>query len=505
MAAELQPSDISRANPAVGLQQTLNKQKKALRQNGIPDYKQRVAALKVLKKLLLKHQDEWIKAVSADFGNRSAHETVLAEIFVVASEIDDAIRHLRSWMKPRVERAAWQYAPAVTKILYQPKGVIGVIGAWNYPIQLNLGPAVGAIAAGNHVMIKPSELAPKTAELMADLISHAYPTSYFTVCTGDVDVSAAFSSLPFDHICFTGSSRVGKIIMRNAAEHLTPVTLELGGKSPAIVAEDAVPKLAAARIARGKFLNAGQTCVAPDYVLVHESMRDQLVADIRDKVDQAYGDVANSDDYTHIVCEPHYQRHKDLVADAEAKGGKIVPATTKTIEPDDAKQMFPPTLVLNPTDDMRLMQEEIFGPILPIKTYRTIDEAIDYINDNDKPLALYYFGESKKGQNHVLENTLSGGVTINDTLYHLPQPNLPFGGVGTSGMGHYHGHFGFLEFSKQKPVFIQSRATLLDLLSPPYGRIMNLTLRILVGWKRDVAKVKVANAPKIVKEKRSGQ
>ncbi|MDD9893199.1 MAG: coniferyl aldehyde dehydrogenase [Gammaproteobacteria bacterium] len=503
MAAELQATDLHKAKPEIWLNDLLSKQRKALRQAGTPDYKKRIDALKALKKGLLDHQDEWVAAVSADFGNRSAHETVLAEIFVVVSEIDDAIKHLRSWMKPTIERAVWQYAPAVTKILYQPKGVVGVIGAWNYPIQLNLGPVVGAVAAGNHVMVKPSELAPKTAALMEDIISHSFPTSYVTVCNGDVDVSAAFSSLAFDHICFTGSTRVGKIIMRNAAENLVPVTLELGGKSPAIVGTDAISKMAAARIARGKFLNAGQTCVAPDYVLVHEAMRDQLVADLRDKVAQAYGNVAENDDYTHIVCEPHYQRHKDLVADAQEKGATIISACGGESVPDDARRMFPPTLILNPTDDMRVMQEEIFGPLLPIKTYNAIDEALDYVNDHDKPLALYYFGENKKNQDYVLENTLSGGVTINDTLYHLPQPNLPFGGVGPSGMGHYHGHFGFLEFSKQKPVFIQSRLSFLDLLTPPYGRIMNTALRILVGFRSNAAKVKVANAPKMVKEKRN--
>lgn len=502
MAAELQATELHKAKPEVWLRELLDKQKKALRKAGTPDYKQRIDALKALKKGLMNHQDEWVAAVSADFGNRSAHETVLAEIFVVVSEIDDAIKHLRSWMKPKIERAVWQYAPAVTKILYQPKGVVGVIGAWNYPIQLNLGPVVGAIAAGNHVMVKPSELAPKTAELMEDIISHSFPTSYITVCNGDVDVSAAFSSLPFDHICFTGSTRVGKIIMRNAAENLTPVTLELGGKSPAIVGTDAVCKMAAARIARGKFMNAGQTCVAPDYVLVHESMHDQFVADMRDKVTQAYGEVVANDDYTHILCEPHFQRHVDLVADAREKGATVISAAHTEPSPDAEHQLFPPTLVVNPTDDMRVMQEEIFGPILPIKTYKTIDEAINYVNDHDKPLALYYFGESKKGQNHVLENTLSGGVTVNDTIYHLPQPNLPFGGVGPSGMGHYHGHFGFLEFSKQKPVFIQAKLGFMDLLSPPYGRVMNLILRVLVGWRSDAAKVKVANAPRVVKEKR---
>jgi coniferyl-aldehyde dehydrogenase len=502
MAAELQPTDLHQVKPEIWLGELLNKQRKALRQAGTPDYKKRIDALKALKKGLTDHQDAWVAAVSADFGNRSAHETVLAEIFVVVSEIDDAIKHLRSWMKPKVERAVWQYAPAVTKILYQPKGVVGVIGAWNYPIQLNLGPVVGALAAGNHVMVKPSELAPKTAALMEDIISHSFPTSYVTVCNGDVDVSAAFSAMAFDHICFTGSTRVGKIIMRNAAENLVPVTLELGGKSPAIVGTDAISKMAAARIARGKFLNAGQTCVAPDYVLVHESMRDQLVADLRDKVAQAYGNVAENDDYTHIVCEPHYQRHKDLVADAQEKGATIISACGGESVPDDARRMFPPTLILNPTDDMRVMQEEIFGPLLPIKTYNRLDEALDYVNDRDRPLALYYFGENKKNQDYVLENTLSGGVTINDTLYHLPQPNLPFGGVGPSGMGHYHGHFGFLEFSKQKPVFIQTRLAFLDLLTPPYGRLANTVLRVLVGWRSDAAKVKVANAPKMVKEKR---
>lgn len=502
MAEQLQAATTQQGAPEVWLQALLSKQKKALRHNGIPTYKQRIAALKVLKQGLVNHQDDFVAAVSADFGNRSAHETVLAEIFVVVSEIDDAIRHLRRWMKPTVERAVWQYAPATTQILYQPKGVVGVIGAWNYPIQLNLGPAVGAIAAGNHVMIKPSELAPRTAQLIEDIVSNSYPTSYFTICNGDVDVSAAFSAMPFDHICFTGSGRVGKIIMRNAAENLTPVTLELGGKSPAIVGTDAVSKMAAARIARGKFMNAGQTCVAPDYVLVHESMRDQFVADMRDKVAQAYGNVSENDDYTHIVCEAHYQRHKDLIADAEAQGATVISACGSESKPDDSRRMFPPTLVVNPTDDMRVMQEEIFGPILPIKTYKTIDEAIDYINDNDNPLALYYFGEGKKGQKHVLEKTLSGGVSINDTIYHLPQPNLPFGGVGASGMGHYHGHFGFLEFSKQKPVFVQSKVSFLDLLTPPYGRIMNLALRVLVGWKNGSAKVQVANATKIVREKR---
>jgi coniferyl-aldehyde dehydrogenase len=231
-------------------------------------------------------------------------------------------------------------------------------------------------------------------------------------------------------------------------------------------------------------------------------MRDQLVADLRDKVAQAYGNVAENDDYTHIVCEPHYQRHKDLVADAQEKGATIISACGGESVPDDARRMFPPTLILNPTDDMRVMQEEIFGPLLPIKTYNRLDEALDYVNDRDRPLALYYFGENKKNQDYVLENTLSGGVTINDTLYHLPQPNLPFGGVGPSGMGHYHGHFGFLEFSKQKPVFIQTRLAFLDLLTPPYGRLANTVLRVLVGWRSDAAKVKVANAPKMVKEKR---
>lgn len=491
-------------NPKESLSALLTQQKKALRDNGTPNYKQRRAALITLKNKLLERQDDFVAAVSADFGNRSAHETVLAEIFVIVSEIDDAVKHLKKWMKPTVERAVWQYAPAVTKILYQPKGVVGVIGAWNYPIQLVLGPVVGAIAAGNHIMMKPSELAPRTAELLEDVVSHNFPRSYMAVCNGDIEVSSAFSSLPFDHICFTGSTRVGKIIMRNAAENLTPVTLELGGKSPAIVGQDAILKMAAARIARGKFLNAGQTCVAPDYVLVHEDQRDEFVELLQAKTNQAYGNAAENDDYTHILCEPHFNRHNELVADAESKGGTVISAC-EGCSPDPKTQMFPPTVVINPSDDMRIMQEEIFGPILPVKTYKSIDEAIDYINDNPNPLALYYFGEGKKGQNHVLEYTLSGGVSINDTIYHLPQPNLPFGGVGGSGMGHYHGHFGFLEFSKQKPVFIQSRIAFLDLLTPPYGRVMNLALKILVGWRNKSAKVQVANASDIVKQQRENK
>ncbi len=463
------------------LMEILNRQRAAIRRDAAPSYERRMQALADLRALLVARQNDVAAAVSGDFGNRSVHETCLAEVMVVLTEIDDCRKHLKKWMKPERRWADWQFWPGRTELLCQPLGVVGVIGAWNYPVQLTLAPMVGAIAAGNHVMVRPSEIAPATGEILQKLLGEIYDASFVSVCTGGLEVSMAFSTLPFDHICFTGSSRVGKIIMQNAAATLTPVTLELGGKSPAVVGRNVPLEKVARRLMRGKLLNAGQTCVAPDYVLVPPERRDELVAAIQASVATMYPGFGGNPDYTTIVNDSQYRRLRGLIADAEKKGARIVPAGPGGEAPDDQRRVLPPVLVLDATDEMELLHEEIFGPILPILPYGTIDEAIDYINDRDRPLALYYFGDDEGEQRKVLDRTLSGGVTINDTLYHVPQTKLPFGGVGASGMGHYHGQHGFLTFSKQRSVFVQSRRTLLDLLRPPYGRLIDTVLSFMTG------------------------
>jgi coniferyl-aldehyde dehydrogenase len=446
-----------------------------------PDVPRRIRALRALLKALRARREEFVQAVTEDFGGRARQETLLLEVFPVVDTIQHAIRHLPQWMRPRPAAAGWQFLPGRARVVYQPLGVVGVIGAWNYPLLLSLSPVVSALAAGNHAMLKPSELAPRTADLLARMVSDLFPADYVTVVTGGTETGAAFAALPFDHLLFTGSTRVGKLIMRSASEHLTPVTLELGGKSPALVHPDFPARTAAARIMAGKLYNAGQTCIAPDYVLVEEGAREEFVRLAAEAAATMYPRLADNPDFTRIVNRQHYQRLRGLVGDATQRGAEMLEVNPARESANEQNRVFLPTLLWNVSDQMTVMQEEIFGPVLPVVTYRSLDEAIEYVNARPRPLALYYFDRNSKRVEAVLARTTSGGVTVNDTIFHIAQNDLPFGGVGASGMGSYHGFDGFLTFSKKKGVFLQSRFTTLGMLRPPYGALARRVTDFLIG------------------------
>ncbi len=365
--------------------------------------------------------------------------------------------------------------------MYQPLGVVGILSAWNYPLFLSIGPMIGAIAAGDHVMLKPSELAPQSAELIRSMIAEIYPPEYVTVITGDAAVAADLARLPFDRLLFTGSERIGRLVMKAASENLTPVTLELGGKSPALIHSDYPLRTAVERILTGKLYNAGQTCVAPDYVLLPANQKDEFLKLSRQLISGMYPKLVANQDYTRIVNAKQYQRLASLREDARQRGAQVVEINPANEKSDEANRVFPPTLLLDVNDNMEIMHEEIFGPLLPIVLYNTLDEAIEYVNARPHPLALYYFDYDGRRVSEVLDKTASGGVTVNDCVFHVGQPNLPFGGVGPSGMGHYHGFDGFETFSKKKGVLLQSRWTPLSLLRPPYGANAHRILRFIVG------------------------
>ncbi|MCP1621930.1 coniferyl aldehyde dehydrogenase [Pseudomonas nitroreducens] len=447
------------------LETLLERQRQAYRANPLPEAGQRIQWLKSLANLLVTEQKAIIDAISSDFSNRSADETLLAEVMPSLHGVHYATKRVKKWMKPSRRSVGMQFMPASAKVIYQPLGVVGVIVPWNYPLFLAIGPLTGALAAGNRVMIKMSESTPESARVLKELLGKIFPEDLVAVVQGEVDVGVAFSKLPFDHLLFTGATSVGKHVMRAAAENLTPVTLELGGKSPAIVSASVPMKDAAERIAFGKSLNAGQTCVAPDYVLVPQNRVDEFVESYRQVVQGFFPKLENNPDYTAIINERQLSRLNGYLADAKARGATIVP-----LFPQAQGRRLPQALVLNVTDEMKIMQEEIFGPLLPVIPYQNLDQALSYINERDRPLALYYFGYDKREQDHVLAQTHSGGVCLNDTLLHVAQDDMPFGGVGPSGMGHYHGHEGFLTFSKAKGVFSKPRFNAARVIYPPYGK-----------------------------------
>jgi coniferyl-aldehyde dehydrogenase len=434
-----------------------------------PTLAQRLDRLKRLRAAVAENEGRFAQAISADFGHRSTVETAIAETLFLLTEIKHVAKHLQSWMAPRRVSTALQFWPAKNRLIPQPLGVVGIIAPWNYPLQLTLAPAIGALAAGNRVMIKPSELTPRFSALLKDVIAATFDPTEMIVTGVDGEIAKAFAALPFDHLIFTGSTRVGRLVAEAAGRNLTPLTLELGGKSPAIIDPSADLDQAAARIAYAKLLNAGQTCIAPDYAFVPKA----AVADFADRVlrhmRRMFGtDPANSD-YTSIISDRHYARLEALVADAAAKGATVIQAA----KPDDPAwkrlRKFPPTLVVGATADMTIMQEEIFGPLLPVIGYGDADEPITAINKRDRPLALYWFGTDDAARDEVLSRTVSGGVTVNDCLFHFAQIDQPRGGVGASGTGAYHGEWGFRELSQLKPVFYRSQYNRFADLYPPYG------------------------------------
>ncbi len=445
----------------------------------VPDFAQRRDDLRRLRSVFKARMDEMVGAVNADFGGRSRHETLLTDAMTVFSEIDHTLRHLGRWMRPQRRSVDWLFLPARAQVRFQPLGVIGVISPWNYPVNLALIPLVSAIAAGNHVYLKPSEHAPRTSDFLASLLAEVFPADRVAVALGGADVAAAFSALPFDHLFFTGSTAVGRHVMAAAAANLTPVTLELGGKSPAILAPGYPLATAAARIATGKWLNAGQTCIAPDYVLLPRQSRDAFAQALRSEVGARYPQLDANPDYTRIVNEGQYRRLRALLDEAREKGATVLPLREIDPAKADAERLIAPTLVLDPPSDTRLMREEIFGPILPLVSVDSVDAAIDYVNARERPLALYHFDLDRARTERVLDRTVAGGVCVNDTILHIAQSNLPFGGVGPSGMGAYHGHEGFLAFSKRKPVFYQSRLSSMALFKPPYRGLADRLAKFL--------------------------
>ncbi len=459
----------------------LDKLKAAQRKAGAPDYDTRIDHLDKLERVLIARKHDIVKAVGMDFGVRSKHESLIAEVMLVVNAIKHARAHLHEWMETEPREVSWMFLPGRAEVVMQPVGVVGIISPWNYPVQLALAPLVSVLAAGNRAILKPSELVPDTSELLKSIIAETFAADHVVVVTGGVEVSEAVSQLPLDHLVFTGSTRVGKIVMRAAAENLTPVTLELGGKSPAIVGEGFSIAQAAQKIMVGKCFNSGQTCIAPDYVMVPKGRADAFVEECRTAFAAMYPTIQTNPDYTAIINDRQYQRLQHVLEDARERGAKVVELNPKKEELDPNARKMSPHLVLHAKDDTILMQEEIFGPILPIRTYETLDEAIAYVNDHPRPLALYFFDHDQKRIDKVLRETIAGGVCINETMLHVAQDDLPFGGIGASGTGAYHAKEGFDAFTKKKPIFYQSRINGSALLRPPYGPKIDFALKMLLG------------------------
>lgn len=449
--------------------------------NRNPSLKQRVRWLDRLRTEVIRRQDDMAAAVNEDYGSRSRHEALIAEVFVVANSIKYMKSRLGKWMKPQSRHIELTFKPAKGKVHFQPKGVVGILSPWNYPYQLSLVPLATALAAGNRALIKPSELTPKCSQLMAEMLHDIFDESEVRVVTGGVEYGAAISNLPLDHLIYTGSTRVGRIVMEAAAKNLTPVTLELGGKSPTIVHKDFPVNKAAERIVMGKLFNAGQTCIAPDYVFVHEHNVDAFVSAAKAQVAKTYPTLVNNPDYTSIVNERHRARLESYIEDAQQKGAHIVELNPANESFEGAGNKLMPRLVLDVTEDMDLMNEEIFGPLLPVLTYRDVEETVRFVNARPRPLALYYFDYDKKRAQNVLENTISGGACINECLFHVVQDDLPFGGVGDSGIGAYHGPEGFETLSHKRSVFYQPRLNAASLLNPPHGGRIEKMLKLLIG------------------------
>ena len=457
------------------MQSILDRQKKAYLAEGVVSVETRLDRLDRAINILKTHGTKLSDAVAADFGHRSKNFTKMADIDGSVGPLQHAKKHVKAWMKPEKRKVMFPLGVlgGRGRVEYQPLGVVGCISPWNFPVNLTFAPLAGVFAAGNRTMIKPSEFTAQTSELMKELFAAEFDEEEVAVCTGGPDVGGGFSRLPFDHLLFTGATSVAKHVMRAAAENLVPVTLELGGKSPVVIGRSADMEAAAANIMAGKTMNAGQICLAPDYVFLPEESRGEFVEAAKNSVAKMYPDLKDNADYTSVVNERHYERLNGYLNDAREKGADLVeinPANEDFSQQEHRR--IPPTIVLDPTDDMQVMQEEIFGPILPVKQYNELSESIDYINDHDRPLGLYYFGADKAEEEHVLTHTTSGGVTTNDVMMHIMQEDLPFGGVGPSGMGSYHGYDGFKTFSHAKSIYSQSKAVskLAAAMRPPYKK-----------------------------------
>lgn len=442
----------------------------------ILDWTTRKSQLDTLEKLLSENKYKLTQAINADFGQRSEGETKFAELFSSFTSISHAKKHGKSWMKTRKAPISAVYLPARNEIEPQPLGVVGVMVPWNYPLYLAIGPMIDALTAGNRVMVKMSEAAPQFAQAFAEAVSQYFLADMVSVVVGDVDIAVAFSQLPFDHLIYTGSTEVGKKIMAAAAPNLTPVTLELGGKSPVIVLEEADLESAVNRIMTGKTLNAGQTCIAPDYVLINRKHHAQFIALAKQWMRKHYPSITTNKDYTHIINNAQFNRVRKYLDKIPEEN---IHHTTD-VQPDIDSRLMPPVIVTEPAADSELMQNEIFAPILPLIHYSELDEAITFINERPRTLTLYVFGDSDEDIKYIRAYTVSGGVCVNEIVLHALQHELPFGGVGHSGMGSYHGKIGFERFSHMKPVLIQPKMNAMNLLQPPYGIVFNKFMSMFI-------------------------
>ncbi len=425
--------------------------------------------------LLVDFKDRLVDAMCADFGHRSRTQSMFTDVAASIGPLRHAQKHLKQWMKAEKRKVGpfpLNLLGAKARIEYQPLGVVGVISPWNFPVNLTFTPLAGILAAGNRVMIKPSEYTPVTSALMAEMFAKKFDRNEISVFTGGPQTGADFAGLPFDHLLFTGATSVGRHVMRAAAEHLVPVTLELGGKSPVVIGRSADIERTAEAIMAGKMMNAGQICLAPDYVFVPDERVEDFVAATRKSINKMFPTLLDNDDYTSVINQRHYDRLQGYISEAKAKGARV-----EEINPanEDFRQQpyhkIPPTLIVDPADDLAVMQDEIFGPVMPVKRYKKVEETLEFINDRPRPLGLYYFGQDVAEERNVLTHTTSGGVTVNDVVMHVAQEDLPFGGVGPSGMGSYHGIDGFKRFSHARSIFTQSRIDVAALagLKPPYS------------------------------------
>ena len=456
----------------------LELQKAEFVKNGIPSYNDRVDVLKRCIALIETHDEQIIEALNQDFQNRSRTEIITSEISQTIRNLNFSIKNLKKWMKPQ-RRSSSFMADALgarSYMLPSPLGSVGVIAPWNFPVGMVFYPAASIFAAGNRIIAKPSEFTPNTANIIKSAVEKYFDKSEFAVVIGGPDIGEQFSSLPFDHLLYTGSGRVGKKVLSKTAENLVPTTMELGGKSPTIISDDVNLKQAAERIMFVKTLNSGQICLSPDYVFIKRGLEDKFLGLLRETFSKFYPK-ENASDYTSMVNQSHYKRMIDYLEDAKSKGARI--ESLGDLDSDENHTLSTKVL-FNVNDQMKLMRNEIFGPLLPVMSYDHLSEAIDYINCHDHPLGLYFFGDSKKEQEFVINNTRSGGVTVNDVMFHLMQAQLPFGGVGASGYGHYHGYEGFLNFSNLRGVYYQTKFDkIFSFLRPPRGKGFELLSKIM--------------------------
>ena len=472
-------SDATNSDATINtMQQQFDIMRTASRQDQYVDWSIRSAWLKKLEQLVMDNQSEIITAIHADFGQRPAAETTMLELFPTLEAIRYTQKHGKAWSaKQPVKTGIW-FLPARSYIQPQPLGLVGIIAPWNYPLYLVIAPLAAALVAGNRAMLKVSEASPNFEQWLADALPKYFAADEVTLITGDVEVAQAFSQLPFDHLFFTGSTAVGKHIMKAAAQNLTPVTLELGGKSPVVVTPSADVAKTVNRVWTGKTMNAGQTCIAPDYVLMENDKKHAFIEQSTAWLDAHYPNLADNPDYSFIINPKQASRVQGYLDEAKQRGATLIPLTDYEVNIETG--FFPPIIVTDVPSDAKLLTEEIFAPVLPLVSYQDLTQAVAYVNERDRPLALYVFGEDKADTDYVLAHTVSGGACVNETIFHIAQQNLPFGGVGASGMGRYHGKYSFDTFSHPKAVFKQSHLNFAHLLQPPYGKTFWNMMKVIL-------------------------